>query len=100
MEIIQRVNSANPDTVSWSLDLSGAIQRVGDRARLFALMERQGAHGRLESSDRSPSIANDLYAGPDLVADYPTSRTPSSSVSRTSLFRAKGGVDGISKQFR
>jgi len=28
MEIIQRVNSANPDAVSWALDLSGGIQRV------------------------------------------------------------------------
>src|SRR6266446_7062168 len=28
MEIIQRVNAANPDAVSWSLDLSGGIQRV------------------------------------------------------------------------
>jgi formate dehydrogenase major subunit len=28
MEIIQRVNSANSDAVSWSLDLSGGIQRV------------------------------------------------------------------------
>src|SRR6202043_845797 len=28
MEIIQRVNPANPDAVSWSLDLSGGIQRV------------------------------------------------------------------------
>src|ERR1700723_2336683 len=27
MEVIQRVNSANPDTVSWALDLSGGIQR-------------------------------------------------------------------------
>ena len=26
--IIQRVNSANPDAVSWALDLSGGIQRV------------------------------------------------------------------------
>ena len=28
MEIIERVNAANPDAVSWSLDLSGGIQRV------------------------------------------------------------------------
>ena len=28
MEIIQRVNAANPDAVSWSIDLSGGIQRV------------------------------------------------------------------------
>jgi hypothetical protein len=28
MEVIQRVNSASPDAVSWSLDLSGGIQRV------------------------------------------------------------------------
>ena len=28
MAIIQQVNSANPDAVSWSIDLSGGIQRV------------------------------------------------------------------------
>jgi formate dehydrogenase major subunit len=36
---IQRVNPANPDAVSWSIDLSGGIQRV-DRAWLHALWQR------------------------------------------------------------
>ena len=37
MLIIQQVNPANPDAVSWSLDLSGGNPACGDRARLFAL---------------------------------------------------------------
>src|SRR4051794_18705428 len=28
LEVIKRINPANPDTVSWSIDLSGGIQRV------------------------------------------------------------------------
>ena len=63
MEIIQRVNSANPDAVSWSTRPFRRNPARGDRAWLFALRQRQGAHDRLESA-RSDSRAprTDLHA--------------------------------------
>jgi len=67
----QRVNPANPDGVV-SLDLSAESARV-DRARLFALRQRQGADDRLESTDPIPVHREPIYyPAPDLVADYPT----------------------------
>jgi len=56
MAVIQTVNSANPDAVSWSIDLSGGIQRVAIEHGLRALWQRQGARDRLEpaGSDSGP----------------------------------------------
>ena len=50
------------DTVSWSTDLSGGIQRVRDEAWLFTLRQRQGAHGCLEPTRSHPGTSRaDLY---------------------------------------
>ncbi|MCA6109389.1 formate dehydrogenase subunit alpha [Bradyrhizobium cenepequi] len=72
MDIIQQVNPANPDTVSWSTDLSGGIQRVAiehgcspcgnGKARMIAwnLPDPVPVHREPVFTPRT-----------DLVADYP-----------------------------
>jgi formate dehydrogenase major subunit len=57
MQIIQRVNAVNPDAVSWSLDLSGGIQRVAIE------------HG---CSPFGNGKARMITSRPDLVGKYPT----------------------------
>src|ERR1700730_9463184 len=102
MKTIQRVNPANPDAVSWSLDLSGGIQRVAlehgcqpcgnGKARLI---ERNLA-------DPIPVQREPIYTPrPDLVADYPT--LPDARqfrVPNIGFTVQKSAVDrGIAKQF-
>jgi formate dehydrogenase major subunit len=73
MQIIQQVNAANPDAVSWSLDLSGGIQRVAighgcspygnGKARMIAW----------NLPDPIPVHREVIYTSrPDLVGKYPT----------------------------
>ena len=63
MEVIQRVNPANPDTVSWSTRSFRRNSARRNRAWLFALWQRQGAHDRLESARPDPGASGaDLYA--------------------------------------
>ena len=54
MAVIQRVNAANPDAVSWSTRSLGRHPARRDRARLLALRQRQGAHDRVESAGPDP----------------------------------------------
>jgi formate dehydrogenase major subunit len=61
MDVINKVNPTTPDSVSWSLDLSGGIQRV--EAWLRAVRERQGAHERFRSAGPHPGASRaDLHA--------------------------------------
>ncbi len=102
MAIIQKVNSANPDAVSWSTDLSGGIQRVAighgcapygnGKARMIAW----------NLPDPIPVHREVIYTSrPDLVAKYPTPpdakqfRVPNLgfTIQKTAVER------GISKQF-
>jgi formate dehydrogenase major subunit len=73
MQIIQQVNATNPDAVSWSLDLSGGIQRVAighgcspygnGKARMIAW----------NLPDPIPVHREVIYTSrPDLVGKYPT----------------------------
>ena len=73
MEIIERVNAANPNAVSWSLDLSGGIQRVAighgcspygnGKARMIAW----------NLPDPIPVHREVIYTSrPDLIGKYPT----------------------------
>ena len=70
---IQKVNSANPDSVSWAIDLSGGIQRV--------CLEHGVAHygnGKARANafglpDAIPVHREPIYSPrPDLVTKYPT----------------------------
>ena len=60
---IERIGGANPDTVSWAIDLSGGIQRVSDEARLHPLRQRQGACERVRPAGcHSRASRADLHA--------------------------------------
>jgi formate dehydrogenase major subunit len=75
METIKRVNPANPDAVSWSIDLSGGIQRVAitrgctpygnGKARLIAwnLPDPIPVH-RSRSTRRGPTSLRNIQRGP------------------------------------
>jgi formate dehydrogenase major subunit len=102
MEIIQRVNAANPDAVSWSLDLSGGIQRVtiehgctpygNGKARMIAW----------NLPDPIPVHREVIYTSrPDLVGKYPTRPDAQQfRVPNIGFTVQKSAVDrGIVKQF-
>ena len=73
MEIIQRVNPANPDTVSWSLDLSGGIQRVAIEHGCSPYGNAKARMIAWNLPDPIPVHREPIYTPrPDLVADYPT----------------------------
>ena len=58
MAIIQQVNSANPDAVSWSIDLSGGIQRVAIDHGCVPTATARRARWPGICRTPSPSIAN------------------------------------------
>ena len=73
MEIIQRVNSANPDAVSWSLDLSGGIQRVAIEHGCSPYGNAKARMIAWNLARPIPVHREPIYTPrPDLVADYPT----------------------------
>jgi len=78
MEIIQRVNSANPDACPgrWTFPAGFSAWRSTMAARP---MQRQSANDRMEPADPIPVHREPIYTPrPDLVADYPTLPTPGS----------------------
>jgi formate dehydrogenase major subunit len=93
MAVINKVNPTTPDAVSWSLDLSGGIQRV------------VLAHGRMHAfglPDPIPVHREPIYTPRvDLVAKYPT--LPDAKQFRLPNIGGsvqKAAVDrGIAKQF-
>jgi formate dehydrogenase major subunit len=70
---IQKIGGNNPDTVSWSLDLSGGIQRV---CLEHGVMHYGNAKARANAfglPDAIPVHREPIYTPrPDLVAKYPT----------------------------
>src|SRR6202171_6465154 len=73
MAIIQRVNSANPDAVSWSTDLSGGIQRVAIEHGCAPYGNGKARAIAWNLPDPIPVHREVIYTSrPDLVADYPT----------------------------
>ncbi|MPZ55537.1 MAG: molybdopterin-dependent oxidoreductase [Rhizobiales bacterium] len=70
---IQRINSANPDAVSWAIDLSGGIQRV---CLEHGVMHYGNAKARANAfglPDPVPVHREPIYSPrPELVAKYPT----------------------------
>jgi formate dehydrogenase major subunit len=73
MAVINKVNPATPDAVSWSLDLSGGIQRV---AILHGCSPFGNAKARAVAfglPDAIPVHREPIYTPrPELVAKYPT----------------------------
>ncbi len=73
MAIIQRVNAINPDAVSWSLDLSGGIQRVAIEHGCSPYGNGKARMIAWNLPDPIPVHREVIYTSrPDLVGKYPT----------------------------
>jgi formate dehydrogenase major subunit len=73
MAIIQKVNSSNPDAVSWSTDLSGGIQRVAIEHGCAPYGNGKARMIAWNLPDPIPVHREVIYTSrPDLVAKYPT----------------------------
>ena len=73
LAIIQQVKPANPDTVSWSTDLSGGIQRVAIEHGCSPYGNGKARMIAWNLPDPIPVHREPIYTPrPDLVADYPT----------------------------
>jgi hypothetical protein len=73
MEIIERVNAANPNAVSWSLDLSGGIQRVAIEHGCSPYGNGKARMIAWNLPDPIPVHREAIYTSrPDLVGKYPT----------------------------
>src|SRR5947199_10723202 len=73
MEIIQRVNAANADAVSWSLDLSGGIQRVAIEHGCIPYGNGKARANAFGLPDPIPVHREPIYTPRvDLVSKYPT----------------------------
>jgi formate dehydrogenase major subunit len=70
---IQRVGGADPDTVSWSLDLSGGIQRVALKHGCSPFGNGRARMNAFGLPDPIPVHREPIYSPRvDLVATYPT----------------------------
>jgi formate dehydrogenase major subunit len=73
LAVIQKVNSANPDAVSWSLDLSGGIQRVAITHGCIPYGNGKARAVAFGLPDAIPTHREPIYTPrPELVAKYPT----------------------------
>jgi formate dehydrogenase major subunit len=73
LAVIQKVNSANPDAVSWSLDLSGGIQRVAITHGCIPYGNGKARAVAFGLPDAIPVHREPIYTPrPELVAKYPT----------------------------
>jgi formate dehydrogenase major subunit len=73
MAVINKVNAANPDAVSWSLDLSGGIQRVVINHGCIPYGNGKARANAFGLPDAIPVHREPIYTPrPELVAKYPT----------------------------
>jgi len=73
LDVIQKVNPANPDAVSWSLDLSGGIQRVAITHGCIPYGNGKARANAFGLPDPIPVHREPIYTPRvDLVAKYPT----------------------------
>ena len=73
MAVIAQVNSANPDAVSWSTDLSGGIQRVAIEHGCIPYGNGKARTNAWNLPDPIPVHREVIYTSrPDLVGKYPT----------------------------
>jgi formate dehydrogenase major subunit len=102
LAVIQRVNAANPDAVSWSIDLSGGIQRVAIEHGCSPYGNGKARMVAWNLPDPIPTQREPIFTPrPDLVAKYPT--LPDARqfrVPNIGLTVQKNAVDsGVVKQF-
>ena len=73
LAVIQKINPANPDAVSWSLDLSGGIQRVSIEHGCVPYGNGKARANAFGLPDAIPTHREPIYTPrPELVATYPT----------------------------
>ena len=73
LAVINRVNAANPDAVSWSIDLSGGIQRVAIEHGCIPYGNGKARANAFGLPDAVPVHREPIYTPrPELVAKYPT----------------------------
>ena len=73
LAVINKVNSANPDFVSWAIDLSGGIQRVAISHGCSPYGNAKARTVAWNLPDPIPVHREPIYTPrPDLVAKYPT----------------------------
>jgi formate dehydrogenase major subunit len=73
LAIIQKVNPTTPDAVSWSLDLSGGIQRVAITHGCIPYGNGKARANAFGLPDAIPTHREPIYTPrPELVAKYPT----------------------------
>ena len=99
---IQKIGGANPDTVSWSIDLSGGIQRVALKHGCVPYGNAKGRMNAFGLPDPIPVHREPIYSPRiELIAKYPT--LPDAKQFRlpnTGFSAQKAAVDkGIAKQF-
>ena len=70
---IERIGAANPDAVSWAIDLSGGIQRVAMRHGCMHYGNGKARANAFGLPDAIPVHREPIYTPrPELVAKYPT----------------------------
>jgi len=73
LAVIQKINAANPDAVSWSIDLSGGIQRVAMEHGCIHYGNGKARANAFGLPDAIPTHREPIYTPrPELVAKYPT----------------------------
>jgi len=102
LAVINKVNPANPDAVSWSLDLSGGVQRVAMKHGCVPYGNAKARMNAFGLPDPIPVHREPIYTPRvDLVSKYPT--LPDAKQFRLpniGFSVQKAAVDkGIAKQF-
>jgi formate dehydrogenase major subunit len=100
--VIERIGGNNPDGVSWSIDLSGGIQRVAMEHGCIHYGNGKARANAWNLPDPVPVHREPIYTPrPDLVAKYPTlPNAVQFRVPNIGFDVQKAAVDrGIAKQF-
>jgi formate dehydrogenase major subunit len=102
MAVINKVNPTAPDAVSWSIDLSGGIQRVAIKHGCIPYGNGKARANAFGLPDPIPTHREPIYTPrPELVAKYPTlPNAVQFRVPNVGFDVQKAAVDkGIAKQF-
>jgi formate dehydrogenase major subunit len=102
LAVINKINPTTPDAVSWSIDLSGGIQRVALQHGCIPFGNGKARANAWNLPDPVPVHREPIYSPrPDLVAKYPT--LPDAKQFRVPNIGAtvqKAAVDkGVAKNF-
>jgi formate dehydrogenase major subunit len=102
MATITKINPTTPDAVSWSIDLSGGIQRVALQHGCIPFGNGKARANAWNLPDPIPVHREPIYTPrPELVAQYPTLpnakqfRVPNEGFTR----QKKAVDDGVAKNF-